>query len=426
METLPSVNSVEEILEEEAILRERPAKEAGFALPQIRSAPAGPAPAQAGIVNPVARRCEGVNLSRLAEIAWWEGHFPQMFDTAPLIVQCCQVIEWEMTRIVADPSRQLGAGLLRALEGYAKPGQMQIAVRWLEKDVPTTMGTLEIILFALRKGKEQGLSEVENFLGATFRPGYTELLATNGPGRALARIREEYRNVAAHGKRKLPRSDYGVFCDLAVARASFGSWARSRNLPVPADDRGLLHHHLNHLPGESEAAPEGAALSSLVTPPGSRISVLVEAEPASPARLRSIAVTPRREKAGLRVGDTVRFAVSVNKSCWITLLALSDDGGASVLLPNDRRPYGRQPAGTLYAPAQSEPECEFPLEGPPGPQWVCVLATSDPLPGALVLPTNGAMMRRLNAAEADELAAAFSSTAAEGRSVGWCEFEVGG
>jgi hypothetical protein len=427
MENLPSVNSVEEILNEDADLRASLARFQKPAPRQLRgsdTAASAPTRGPADLANPVARRCDPDNHRRLAEIAWWETQLPSTFDSAPLIVQSCQVIEQELVRIVAVPSRRLGATLLRALEGSAKPQQIEIVAKWLEDRVPTTMGTVEVILFALRQGKDQGLPEVEGFLGATFRPGYANLLATNGPGRALARIRQGYRNPAAHGTSEIPGSNYSEYCGLAVACESFGYWGRARSLPDPPPDRGLLHHHLNYLPGELATATAVPTLASLATPPGSKLSVRAGVEPASPTRFRSIGIAPRREKSGFGVGDTVRFVVSVDEPCWVALLALSADGGASVLLPNGFRPYGRQPRGTLYVPDRARPECEFPLEGPSGTQSVCAVATSEPLPATLLSPKKKALLRNLKAAETAELKAAIEAMPAEGRAIGWCEFEV--
>jgi hypothetical protein len=429
MEALPSVNSIQEILDEAETLRAGLTRLKSPAAPRFRGEPtlteSLPTRAPANLANPVARRCDPISRRRLVEIDWWEANFPPTFDPAPLIVQCCQVIEQELTRIVAAPSKRLGPVLLRALEGPAKPQQKEIVAGWLEGRVPTTMGTVEIILFALRKGKEQGLSDVEQFLSTAFRPGYANLLTTNGPARALARIRQGFRNPAAHGEPEIPGSDYGEFCDLAVACSSFGAWGRMRAVLAPSPDRGLLHHHLSYLPGEFEPAAAGSALISLTTPPESRLSVSVKVEPTSPSRPGSPGTAPRGSTAGYRVGDTVRFVINVHKPCWIALLAQSANNGASVLLPNRFRPYRQQCVGTLHVPDPMKPECEFPLEGPPGTQSVCVLATSEPLPAAFLHPTKNDLMRSLNASEADELAAAFEALPDDGRAVGWCRFEVG-
>ncbi len=429
MQALPSVESVQDIHDEDALLR---AALRRHAVPATR----GPADAdvaqssagrvRGGFANPVARRCDPDNRRRLAEIGWWEALMDPTFDHAPLVVQGCQVVERELERAVAVPSRRLGAVLLRAVEGEAKPWQIDAVTGWLEGRVPTTMGMLEVLLYALRRGRELGLAEVEGLLAEAFRPGYAGLLATNGPALALARIRQGYRNPAAHGLDKISQTGYGEFCGLSVACDTFNAWGRARDFPPPPPDRGLLHHHLSHLPGEPDDEPPGSALASLTTSPGSVLSVRVSVERAAPARFRGVVVAPRREGTGLRVGDVVRFTVSANEPCWLALLAPSAGGGATVLLPNSFRPYRVHPGGSLYVPDRSSPECEFPLQGPPGAEEVCALATREPLPAALLSPVAEALMRVLSPGETDELAAAVEALPAEGRAVGWCRFSVEG
>jgi hypothetical protein len=171
-----------------------------------------------------------------------------------------------------------------------------------------------------------------------------------------------------------------------------------------------------YVPDESAAPIAGSALAFLTTPLESRLEVRVEVERAAPNQLL-------RDGAGYRIGDTVRFGVSVNQPCHVALLALSAGGGASVLLPNGFRVYRRQPEGAVYVPDRTAPEYELPLLGPPGTQLICALATRVPLPGAMLNPEKS-LMRQLRPDEADELADAFQSLPAADRAVGWCRFEV--
>lgn len=416
MDLLPSVESVAEIVGERAALEAAVAcRSAGLRGEE----PAGGSP------GALAGRCSPENRRRLDKLAWWEARLPPEFadDCGLLIVLGSQVVEQELARIVAAPAHAVGTVLLRAVEGRAKPPQSAALAGWLDGRVPVTMGMLEIILYALRRGWELELAEVREFLASAFRPGYADLLATNGPARALARMRQDYRNPAAHGLAAISAAGYGEFCELAVACTSFGQWRRAGTIPPPPPDRGLLHHHLTHLLGHSDLAPRPALLD-LATPAGSPRIVRVEVERVTPAAFRGIGLVSRQEGDGFRVGDAVRFVLEVNAPCWVALLALSADGGATALLPNRLRPYHHSAGGMLCVPDRATPECTFPLEGPPGTETVLALATREPCPFPLLPDEPNAVMRRLTAPEVVRLTAKIMALPSDSWAVGWCRFEV--
>src|SRR5206468_9737057 len=152
-----------------------------------------------------------------------------------------------------------------------------------------TLGTLEILLFALRRGLVQQRPEIVDFLGRQFLPAYPALLQSNGLGRAVAKVRNDFRNPAAHGLREAFRlADYRRLCALSVGAVSVGAWLREGPEPTPpAAEEAVLHHHLAHLQGATADSATGRsigpreALLSLRTPATSTLRVRISVERAS-------------------------------------------------------------------------------------------------------------------------------------------------
>jgi hypothetical protein len=369
----------------------------------------------------MAARCGALSPRRLERLVWRENHPPPDFDGAPLVVDGCVILEGELTRLLADPARALGPVLLRAVEGRAARSQRDVLEKWLAGRAPVTLGTVELILYALRQGLARRLPEVTAFLDESFLPGYARLLGTNGPGRCLAKLRQDFRNPAAHGGHEVSAAEYERFCRLAVGSISFRAWVHQGPRPdPPADDEGLLHHHLAYrqaAPADGPDAPRGPgrqALLRLRTPPGSPVQVRV-------------AVAPVRPGAGphaFRVGECIRFTLEVGVPCSTTLISLPEDGDAVVLFPNRHRPDGRLPHGVTSFPDPHSPECELPLEGPPGTETVLALATRGPLGIGLLPAGPEPAVRTLSDADLAELARALAALPAGEWAASVCRFEV--
>jgi hypothetical protein len=439
MEPLPSVRSAEDILEEQAAL-ERAA--AGVRLPPLPLRQAGtrglatldfPTLAAPSRAYPLVARCSPQDQERLERVSWLEGFFPEAFDHVALIILACHVLEGELTRLLAEPARRLGAPLAAAVEGQVSPAQRDALEKWLAGRLPTTLGTVELVLHALRCGVERPVPEVAEFVATWFERRYAELLAANAFGRSLGRLRNLYRNPAAHGLRAIPRPDYRRFCALAVGSDTFGGWRDGGPQPdPPAPEEGLLHHHLAYLAntaavpeawGETAAAPP--PLFRLRTPAAGdlwvRLAVLRAGAPAAP---RAVRLTPPGGPAAFRIGESLRFAVEVSAPCRVVLLEWSTGGRGAVLFPNRLRADPAVPAGVLHLPDLHAPECDLPVEGPPGTEALLAVATRQALDFPLLPEGPGEAVRQFSAEDCVVLEGVLAALPPGTWAADPCQFDV--
>jgi hypothetical protein len=382
---------------------------------------------------PLAARCAPHDRERLERVSWLEAYFPEAFDHAALVILGCQVLESELTRLLAEPARRLGAPLLAAAEGRVTPAQREALGKWLAGRLPTTLGTIELVLHALRQGLAGPVPEVAAFVAAGFAPRYAELLAANAFGRSLGRLRNDYRNPAAHGLREIARPEYRRFCALAVGSETFGGWREGGPRPdPPAPDEGLLHHHLAHrapdsasLDGPGDAAGGPPPLFRLRTPAEQDLRLhLAVLHAGAPAAVRGVRLTPAGGPAAFRIGESLRFAVEVSAPCRVALLDWSTGGRGAVLFPNRWRTDPGVAACVLHLPDPRAPECDFPVEGPPGTESLLALATRQPLAFPLLPGGPGAVMRALSAEDCAALERALAALPPGAWAADPCAFEV--
>jgi hypothetical protein len=441
MEPVLSVQDLAELVREEEALRIAVDRLRLPGLPRLRGAARSAVAERIDIpeqVLPVPRyalagRCTQAGRKRLTRLGWLEGRFPEDFDHTALVLLGCQAIEAELIAVVAEPARVLGPSLPGAIADRASRTQINILERWLEGRAPATLGTLEIVLFALRRGLVQRLPEVVDFLGRRFLPEYADLLQSNGLGRAVSKVRNDFRNPAAHGLRDaFPAEDYRRLCALGVGAVSVGSWLREGPEPEPpVAEEGVLHHHLAQLPGDIHATgTQGGvdpreALLSLRTPAESTLRVRLSVERVSvPVTVRTVAVRPTGGGTSFQVGESIRFVVQVEEPCRFLLLDLAAGKKATVLFPNALRPDSQVAAGTLSLPDRAVPEWDFLVEGPPGEDAVLAIATREPLPLTL-LPADGReVMRGLSVQQLAALADALRALPADSWAVDGCKFAV--
>jgi hypothetical protein len=165
----PTVKNVEEILAEEHDLRTaldhaNDLTDAATSWPRLRGDASNP-PVEIDSWLAAGRLLSQETWLLLAELDWLEVNLPASFPRTNLVVRGCQVVEHELVRLVGQPCRRIGAALVQATQDRLSPDQTHILERWhTEERFPLTLGTVEMILYALRSGHEQALPEIEVFL----------------------------------------------------------------------------------------------------------------------------------------------------------------------------------------------------------------------------------------------------------------------
>ena len=361
-----------------------------------------------------------------------EAQFSPSGDHAFLISPACGILERELDELLVTPVRGV-AGRLAAAMGDSRKDREKAGLleAWVSGSRPATLGTVSLILLALRRGQERKTPDITEFLNRNFRPDFIGLLASNRLAPCLDRIRDRYRNPACHGFAMFDAASYEAFVRLAAGNRRFADWDRRGPEPAPPPgDAGFLHHllaQLRLLPEQPlPPAPGPAALLTALTAPRSA-SLAVEVVPyhadAGP-RSRGVSVEAARADRPFRLNDSLRLTFRADRDCYVTLIDVGASGTVSVILPNAWRTQARIAGGKPhFVPDVDAPEFQFTLAGDPGRERVVALATLGPPPIALA-PDSGAPFRVLRPAEVEVLAA----TVAELDPASWgaaaCEFEI--
>src|SRR5262249_35044606 len=155
---------------------------------------------------------------RYATYVWMEDLFRtrQGGDYGFLISPACQILEEEVQDLLLGPARAI-AGELGAALGAKSPDKVPLLEPWANGK-PATLGTVSVVLLALRRGQQAGVPAVREFLEGQFRHPFVELLAANGVAPCLDRVREAFRNPACHGTKTPPytAAEYEQFVRLLV------------------------------------------------------------------------------------------------------------------------------------------------------------------------------------------------------------------
>src|SRR5262245_41749443 len=234
MRPSPSVGGAEDIQEEwsalrralderEETLRAAQPKAVGPSAPAPEASPgnlldwalrtfrarAMPPPASPGEpANPLLERCLPQNVQRLDDACKLEGVFQDPRDYGLLVIGASRVLESELDHHLSRPARRLGGELLEAFGVRASPKQREAMAAWLEGRLPTTIGTVELVLHGLAEGLGRRIPAVASFVSSQFEREYGPLLEEGGLIRAAERIRNGFRNPAAHGTRRFGSVDY--------------------------------------------------------------------------------------------------------------------------------------------------------------------------------------------------------------------------
>jgi hypothetical protein len=212
-------------------------------------APAPPAIAEspAGIGRCLVARCPADTQQRYRTLLHFERAMPLDGDYGSLIAPACHILEAELRRLLGTPARPIAGHLVAALDAKRQKQQAELLGKWERGALPTTLGVLSLLLYALRKGDEQSLPEVARFLADHFRPRFADLLRTRQLDASLESIRTQFRNPAGHAERVFDAAAYAEFARLVVANRLFAAW--DIDGPDPSDpdpSTGILYHHLKH------------------------------------------------------------------------------------------------------------------------------------------------------------------------------------
>lgn len=377
--------------------------------------------------------CDAANLSRYRGLLLFESVFPKDGDHGQLIILACQVFESILEQILAAPAHELGEPLLAGMKSKRKNRkQVEILEKWLAGVVPTTIGVHSLLLLALRRGLESEVSIVQDFIAARFQEGYSAKLLSKGLGRAIDRLRQEFRNPACHGfGGPFTPQGYRDFVRLLVAQSELRVWDEAGPERFPEAEEGLLHHHLADRQRDAGASPSeavglGGLLRVIAAAPSSwRLRVrphrVEESRPLG--RLRDIAIgAPPRPR--FRLGESIRFAVQSEVAAHVILIDVGTSGRASVVLPNAWRSVLRlEPGALCYLPDLEFPEFELNLSGAPGEERVIALACREPLPLDL-MPRGSDAFLALGEAELGRLVGALETLDASHWSAAQCAFSV--
>jgi hypothetical protein len=344
-----------------------------------------------------------------------EDTFPGHGDHGCLIGATCQLMEGELDRLLAQPARTIAPVLSAALrtEGSAG-GQAEILDRWAAGTIPITLGSLCIVLLALRRGWEQGRAEVHDFLAREFEPCYSDLLAAKGLGSCLDRVRTLYRNPACHGQVSFGPGQYAEFVRLVVANHRLRLWDRGGVDPLVLQHGGVFHHHLS-LSRRVDRRLGGPVERwlALATPPGSLLQVGLRVEAAEEDSPRTF-----------RLGDRIRFVVEVNRDAHVLLIDQGTTGRFAVVWPNAWRKETFITAGRPHdVPNRLAPEFDYRLIGMPGKERVKALATLQPLAQSLQ-PAAGAGFRPLDGSALETILDEVSGRLPDEWAVAECTFDV--
>jgi hypothetical protein len=278
--------------------------------------------------------CAPSNRKRFETLLYFEEKLRPDDDHGYLIGPACQILESELERLLSAPVHGIAESLIAALRVAGKDQhQAAILEKWAARQVPTTIGTASLVLLALRRGREQQLRPVLEFLAAHFGPGYQVLLANKELGQCLDLIRTRFRNPACHGTATFDPEAYKEFARLVIANQRFAAWhASGPDPPEPGAGAGILHHHWQHT-RRSETRPAQPTRPITL---GLRLSVSREV---GPDRFEPVATTQSphaaRTLTPLRTGERVRIEVVVEQRGYVTVFAIGPTGRLSLLYPDE-------------------------------------------------------------------------------------------
>jgi Domain of unknown function (DUF4384) len=358
------------------------------------------------------------NQLRCATLRHLEKTFPASLDHGILIGLASQIVETELDRLLATPALAIAPSLIEALSQKKKDREpAETLESWAAKKTWTVLGIESILLLALRRGCEQCIPAVYEFLEAHFTRGYQALVSQKSLGQCLDQIRNQ-RNAIVHRGAIFDGAGYGDFVFWVFGKRRFALWEQQGPDPAPPGaDFAILHHHLHHSriaaanarpaktarPEGSKPAPDDPAIAELLTlkPPGpslleARVNPL---HAGRPREVRGVTVSAQLADPPFVLGDLIRFRIQTDRPCHVVLIDVGTTGETAVLWPNHWHPdTWIDEMGDHFVPALENPECELNLTGVAGTERIAAIATLTPLP-LRVLPEPGGSFRSLTTGE---------------------------
>jgi hypothetical protein len=334
--------------------------------------------AQPGVGHRLISRCPADTRKRYGSLLHFEEKARPQEDYSILIAAACQIVEAELDQLLTVPAFAIAAGLASALRPQAKDRkQAEILERWAAQEVPTTIGIQVTVLLALRRGCEQGVVPVVEFLAEHFLPRYVELLTSKKLAACLDTIRRVYRNPASHGAAAFGEQAYEHFVRLVLAQRRFAAWDAFGPTPAePSADVGVFHHHLSlsrrrgtpAAADEAAAAPLAIADTAIVDPADAeelrpmpmqvlaerlreqvrasncpvRVCVAVATAPGPHQPFTQVLQSESRDEGpGQAVeavtGQLIRYEVTADTEGYLTVLNFGVEGKVEMFLPQDPR-----------------------------------------------------------------------------------------
>jgi hypothetical protein len=386
------------------------------------------------------RSC-AANQLRCATLQHLEATIIPGLDHGILIGLASQIVETELDRLVTTPALTIASNLIEALQHNKDREPAEILESWAARTTWTVLGVESIVFLALRRGCDQGIPAVLEFLEAHFLSNYRSLVQSKMAGQCLDYIRNQ-RNAVVHKGVIVDTLLYEAFIRRVVGHRRFALWEQEGPCPAsPGPEAAILHHHLQYSRiAAATAKPVGnARLEGSKPGPGDpSVEGLLALEPIGPSLL-DVHVVPlhagtRRVVRGMTVsahmadppyvlGDMIRFRFQTNRPCHVVLIDVGTTGETSVLWPNAWHPdTWIDEEGDHFLPSLEQPECDFTLTGVAGTERIVAIATLTPLQVPL-LPEPGAAFRCLTTGEVARLVDELKRQSS-GCALSCCSFQV--
>jgi hypothetical protein len=108
-----------------------------------------------------------------------------------------------------------------------------------------TFSVIIMALMGIRRGLQQKCPSLTPFARANFRPRFIEMLATPILINAMTRLKDQYRNPAAHGYVDFNAADTKDFLLLSCGRPTLNKWLELKTTGQLMPDRGTVHNLLS-------------------------------------------------------------------------------------------------------------------------------------------------------------------------------------
>jgi hypothetical protein len=174
-------------------------------------------------------------------LLWLEPSFPPELEHSLLISPLCQILERELDRRIAQPARALGTELVKAWD--AEPRTAEVVEKWVAGVYPTTLTIESIVLDALARAHREPLPQLRRFIDKRFKAPYQRTLAAGELATTIDILAKQFRNPAAHGRRRYDGTAYAHCVRLVLGHRSVIAFDEEGSV-TEAPSEGVLSLHL--------------------------------------------------------------------------------------------------------------------------------------------------------------------------------------